>query len=128
MSAFLEPSPYAGDGGHLIGRDPREIDAAEWEGKQRLTPIKAIRAKCIDCCGGSLGEVRKCVAVDCPLWPLRMGCTPKGLRESTSEKTPEIFEQASGKGVGPDERENAPKAPFFRTKSGAVGNPERTGG
>ena len=40
------------------------------------TPLRAIRAKCVDCSGGSLGEVRKCVAVTCPLWPMRMGSNP----------------------------------------------------
>lgn len=34
---------------------------------------KAIREKCIDCCGGLRVEVRKCSAKKCPLWPFRMG-------------------------------------------------------
>jgi len=42
-----------------------------------LSPIKAIRANCIDCCGGQLKEVRECPAVDCPLYPFRMGTNPK---------------------------------------------------
>lgn len=37
------------------------------------SPIKAIRAHCVDCCGGSTSEVRKCTAYRCPLWPFRMG-------------------------------------------------------
>lgn len=81
-STFLQPSPYAGDCGHLIGRDPRDIEAAEWAGTTRLTAMKAIRAKCIDCCGRSSNEVRKCVAHDCALWPLRMGGVRKGLRQA----------------------------------------------
>ena len=40
------------------------------------TPIRAIRAKCVDCSGGSLSEARKCTAVGCPLWPMRMGKNP----------------------------------------------------
>jgi hypothetical protein len=40
------------------------------------SPIRAIRAKCVDCSGGSLSEVRKCPAVRCPLWPMRMGKNP----------------------------------------------------
>ena len=40
------------------------------------TPLRAIRANCIDCCGGQLSEVRKCTAVTCPLWPMRMGRNP----------------------------------------------------
>jgi hypothetical protein len=38
-----------------------------------LTPIKAIRAKCIDCSGHVLKEVRNCCFDDCPLHPVRMG-------------------------------------------------------
>jgi hypothetical protein len=42
-----------------------------------LTPLKAIRSKCIDCSGGELGEVRNCQLKDCELFTLRMG---KGSR------------------------------------------------
>ena len=38
-----------------------------------LTPLKAIRAKCIDCCGGSRHEVRLCPVAACALWPYRFG-------------------------------------------------------
>lgn len=42
-----------------------------------LTPVKAIRAKCVDCCCGQLVEVRLCTAKGCPLHPYRMGHRPK---------------------------------------------------
>lgn len=45
---------------------------------KRLTPIKAIRAKCLDCCCGQNMEVRLCTAENCPLHPYRMGKRPKG--------------------------------------------------
>lgn len=74
---FLEPSPYEADGGHLIGRDPRQIPLAEIRQLQHPeSPIKAIRAKCIDCSGGNAAEARKCTAVNCPLWPMRMAVSP----------------------------------------------------
>lgn len=41
------------------------------------TPIKAIRAKCIDCSGGVPKEVRECPIEDCPIYPYRMGRRPK---------------------------------------------------
>lgn len=46
-----------------------------------LTPIKAIRAKCLDCVGYDKGEVRKCDDKRCSLWPYRMGHNPnrKGI-------------------------------------------------
>ena len=43
----------------------------------KLTPIKAIRAKCIDCCAGQPKEVRLCSIEKCPLYPYRMGHRPK---------------------------------------------------
>ena len=44
--------------------------------ENRLTPIKAIRAKCLDCVCGSAAEVRACPCEDCPLYPYRMGHNP----------------------------------------------------
>ena len=75
---LLEPSPYENDAGELIGRHPNALSKAELEaaGLQKLVGLKAIRAKCLDCCEHSKSEVRKCVSVDCPLWPLRMGSNP----------------------------------------------------
>ena len=40
---------------------------------ERVGRAKAIRFKCLDCCAGQAAEVRKCPAVDCPLWRFRMG-------------------------------------------------------
>ena len=81
---LLQISPHEADAGNLIGRDPRTISAAEFE--QHLpdakTGMKAIRAKCLDGAGGYQSEVLKCVAVTCPLWPLRMGGQPNGMREA----------------------------------------------
>jgi len=45
--------------------------------KNLLTPLKAIRAKYLDCSCGSCAEVRKCEAIDCPLFPYRFGHNPK---------------------------------------------------
>ena len=41
-----------------------------------LTPIKAIRAYCIECSGGMTKEVKLCPAKKCPLYPYRMGKRP----------------------------------------------------
>ena len=54
-----------------------------------LTPIKAIRAKCLDCCCGQFIEVRECTIETCPLHPYRMGHRPKIdklVDEDTSEE------------------------------------------
>lgn len=44
---------------------------------ERLTPIKAIRAKCMDCCCGLLTEIRNCRNTKCALHPYRMEKRPK---------------------------------------------------
>ena len=38
-----------------------------------MTPLKAIRAKCLDCCYDNVMEVRLCPATNCPLWEFRFG-------------------------------------------------------
>jgi hypothetical protein len=76
-SKFLEVSPYASDGGQLIGRHPRTVPVADLRALDNpASVIKAVRAKCIDCCCGQESEVRKCTAVFCALWPFRMGHNP----------------------------------------------------
>lgn len=47
-----------------------------------LSPGKAMRAKCLDCCAGLPGEVRLCSATGCPLWPYRMGRNPNRARRA----------------------------------------------
>jgi hypothetical protein len=44
-----------------------------------LTPLKALRAHCIECCLDSRVEVRECPAKYCPAWPLRFGKKVGGL-------------------------------------------------
>lgn len=41
------------------------------------TPLKAIRAKCLECCCGQFVEVRECTIQECPLYEYRMGHRPK---------------------------------------------------
>jgi len=64
--------------GFDVGRDPRAMSADDLEqlGHARVSPLRALRLKCLDCCNGSAQEVRLCTAVDCPSWPFRMGKNP----------------------------------------------------
>lgn len=55
-----------------------------------LTPIKAIRAKCLDCCCGSTAEVRRCPAEKCALHPYRMGKRPKAGEDTREHQVGEI--------------------------------------
>ena len=50
------------------------------------TPLKAIRAKCIDCACGQLQEIRECTIKWCPLWAYRMGRRPKDADIAEVEK------------------------------------------
>ena len=44
----------------------------------KLTPVKAIRAKCLECSNGQFKEVRLCPVKNCPLYEYRNGHRPKG--------------------------------------------------
>ena len=41
-----------------------------------LSPLKAIRAHCIECSGGAKQEVAACIITECPLYPFRLGTNP----------------------------------------------------
>ena len=76
--------------------------------------VKAIREKCIDCSGGSPGEVRRCPVKQCALWPYRMGTNPfaQARGRSFAEKTPAVCDDFSGSAaIGAaviSERNNSP--------------------
>lgn len=54
---------------------------------RRTNPVKAIREKCIDCCGGSYSEVKLCPCTNCALYPFRFGKNPyRQRREMTDEQ------------------------------------------
>lgn len=86
-ATYHECSPYQADGGHVIGKDPRRISVGELRRLEHPeSPIKAIRAKCIDCSGGNMAEVRKCTAVKCAHWPMRMGTSPFHASSTASKQ------------------------------------------
>ena len=64
--------------GQEVGRDPNQMSAEELAvlGHNAMSPLKALRLRCIDCCAGSSLEVRLCTAVSCPAWPFRLGNSP----------------------------------------------------
>lgn len=51
----------------------------------KLTPMRAIRHKCLECSGGSQYEVRECPIEKCPLYAYRFGHRPKTDILSTEE-------------------------------------------
>jgi hypothetical protein len=45
--------------------------------QKALSPLRALRAFCLDCCCESAEEVRLCQAEGCTLWPYRFGAYPE---------------------------------------------------
>jgi hypothetical protein len=57
----------------------------------KITPIKAIRKKCLECSGGSSKEVKCCPITNCPLYLYRFG------RRPTEQEKKEIGQTLKGK-------------------------------
>jgi len=58
---------------------------------KKITPMRAVRAKCLDCMCGSQNEVKLCPSEDCPLFLYRFGKNParRGLgRKDAFNKNP----------------------------------------
>lgn len=96
--------------GYDVGRDPRAMTMEDLEqlGHARVSPLRALRLRCLDCCNGSAREVRLCTAVDCPSWPFRMGKNP-WRKSLTGKERAERQARFSGK---------SPAAPSVAQKSG----------
>ncbi len=61
-------------------------------------PVKAIRAKCLDCSGENAIEVAECPIQRCPLWPFRAGKNPyrKPMSEEQRDKLREHYKATLG--------------------------------
>jgi hypothetical protein len=84
-----------GSDGSMVGRDPRRMspDNLRAMGHEPMAATAAIRARCLDCCGGSPNEVRLCVATACPSWPWRMGTNP--WRQPMSDEQREALRRSA---------------------------------
>ena len=51
-----------------------------------LTPLRAVRMKCLDCSGGSAVEVRECHITACALHGYRMGKRPATVERQQQRK------------------------------------------
>lgn len=49
-------------------------------------PLKAIRAKCLDCCYDDATEVANCDMDDCPIHPFRLGKNPYRKKPTLSDE------------------------------------------
>jgi hypothetical protein len=79
--------------GETVGRDPRKMTPDELNAMgHRQAPLsKIVRAKCLDC-AHTEGEVRKCTAVGCALWPYRMRKNPFSTRVASEGSTASLEE------------------------------------
>lgn len=57
-----------------------------------MTPIQAIKAKCLDCNCGQEKEIKLCTETNCPLHAFRLGKNPN---KQTRNYTPEQREAAA---------------------------------
>lgn len=62
----------------------------------KLTPMRAIRAKCLDCCAGQVAEVRRCELENCPLFRYRFGKRPKEGKDTTPGSLSEKAQENQG--------------------------------
>jgi hypothetical protein len=111
-TATPKPAPRSGavydHRGFLEGRDPRTMSRDELGvmGHRPMSPLRAIRAHCLDCCAGSAQEVAKCMALRCPSWPFRMGAI------RTGNSLPTNTDKRCRKGVAVSPRQTEVWAPM----------------
>ena len=67
-----------------------------------MTPMKAIRAKCLDC-NSTAHEVKLCPCTDCALWPFRLGKNPnikrvmsEDQKQASRERMAKLWEEKKG--------------------------------
>jgi len=59
----------------------------------KISPMRAIRAKCLECSNGSVREVRLCPITDCNLYPFRMGRNPYIKKRELSPEQRKIISE-----------------------------------
>jgi hypothetical protein len=104
------PGTEISDGGHDIGRNPRTMSHVELRalGHEPMSPMAALRARCLDCCAGNPHEVRLCTAVKCPSWPYRMGSSP--WRKPMTDEQREAARVRARQNLAKPDKSRAPSA------------------
>ena len=111
------------DRGYLEGRDPRTMSRAQLAemGHVPMSPLRAIRAHCLDCCDDSAQEVGKCMALRCPSWPFRMGSNP--YREPPSDEQRQAMQERgrrlakANKSLRSDAEDHGTEPPAYPTET-----------
>ena len=86
----LRADEFEDDMEDLIDNELNE--SGEENGDEIKSPLKAIRAFCIDCMGGAVREVKLCPSQICPLHAFRMGKNPYRKRELSPEHLAKLQE------------------------------------
>ena len=71
------------------------------------SPIKAIRAKCLWCCGDSSHEVKLCPIESCLLWVFRLGKNPYHTRDLSEEQKDVLRENIKKAHAAREEKKSA---------------------
>jgi hypothetical protein len=103
---------------------PTAIVAAD-AGHKPMSPMQAIRRKCLDCSGGQIVEVKLCEAVTCSLWPFRAGRHPytktrvlEAISEASAPGGTPIAQNASSSSTGLQEASCPESGPIAVQRSG----------
>ena len=72
---------------------PPISDVARETGHNAQSPLRAIRAECLDCSCYQASEVRLCEAIKCPLWPFRAGRHPWIAETQKTRRSDGVLEQ-----------------------------------
>ena len=75
--------------------DARDVADNIISKKTQRNPVKAIRAKCIDCCGAEdyINRIRDCEITKCAIHPFRMGKNPYREKKQVNEEQKEKFSE-----------------------------------
>lgn len=65
--------------------------------KMITSPIKAIRAKCLECSNDSANEVKLCPVEQCALYPFRFGKNPYRAKKEYSEEELAVMRERMAK-------------------------------
>jgi len=74
------PAEILSVSGHPVRRTSRLVSAlGDVPLVDGLRRYRDLRRQCLDCADGE-ADVRRCAAIDCPLWPYRLGKNPHNPR------------------------------------------------
>ena len=65
---------------NAIEKFHKKVVEDSFSGK-RVSPLKAIRAFCLECVGFQKAEVKDCMGMDCPLYKFRYGRNMTGRKK-----------------------------------------------